>query len=72
KSHRTQGKAREAVAVFVRLRKERERRKIDHREYEETMQADLCAIRVLCGEKKRLKNSVHLVHPVKKTNAGTL
>ena len=33
------------------------------------MQADLRAIRVLCGEKTRLKNSVH---PVKKTNAGTV
>ena len=53
--------------MFVRLRKESEKRKIDHREYEETMQADLRAIRVFCGEKKRLKNSVH---PVKKTKAG--
>ena len=55
--------------MFVRLRKERERRKIDHREYEETMKADLRAIRVLCAEKKRLKNSVH---PVKETKAGTV
>ena len=35
------------------------------------MQADLRAIRALCGEKERLRNSVYLVHPVKKTNAGT-
>ncbi|MDK1021059.1 MAG: hypothetical protein QGD90_05430 [Candidatus Hydrogenedentes bacterium] len=58
--------------MFVRLRKEREKGKIDHREYEETMQADIRAIRVLCGEKKRLEKSVHPVHPVKKTKAGTV
>ncbi len=39
---------------------------MDHRKYQEAMQADLRAIRVLCGEKMRLKNLVYLVHPVKK------